>query len=92
MGHIFAPMPLQIKLNEYHVHMGLAIHEHRQDDQLSMAPASAVQATPLPLVSAWFPSEVPNQPEHRQNSERSQMRASKVCYSGLRYCISLSFP
>lgn len=36
------PMQLQIKLNEHHVHMWLAIHEHRQDDQLSTAPASAV--------------------------------------------------
>lgn len=72
--------------------MGLAIHEARQDGHLSTAPASAVLGnSPATPLSAWFPSEAPNPPGHRRNSELLQMRASKVCYTGLRRCISL-FP
>lgn len=57
VGHVSAPMWLQIKLNEHHVHKGLTIHEHRQGNQLSTAPASAVlgnsPATRQCLVPIW---------------------------------------
>ena len=73
--------------------MGLAMHEDRWDGQLSMAPASAVPGnSPTIPVRARFPSEAPNPPGHRQNLGLLQVRASRVCYSGLRCCSSLSFP